>query len=123
MSKTLELSTLGKTWLLDLDGTLVEHNAYKLKGGDIWLAGAKEFLASIPQGDKIILLTSRTSEYRDVTVQFLKEHGIRYEAIIFDLPFGERILINDTKPSGLQTAVAVNTQRDVFCGTQVTSVL
>lgn len=123
MSETLELSTLGKTWLLDLDGTLVEHNAYKLKGRDVWLEGAKEFLASIAPDDKIILLTSRTSEYRDSTIRFLGEHGVRYDAIIFDLPFGERILINDKKPSGLQTAVAINTQRDVFCGTHFTSVL
>ena len=34
--------------------------------------------------------------------------------IIYELPYGERILINDQKPSGLKTSIAVNTERDVF---------
>jgi len=28
------------------------------------------------------------------------------------LPFGERILVNDKKPSGLKTAYAINKERD-----------
>jgi len=32
--------------------------------------------------------------------------------IIFGLPQGERILINDMKPSGLITAYAINKNRD-----------
>ena len=31
---------------------------------------------------------------------------------LFGLPAGERVLINDTKPSGLSTALAVNVVRD-----------
>ena len=34
--------------------------------------------------------------------------------IVYGLPYGERILINDRKPSGLPTAIAVNTDRDRF---------
>ena len=45
---------------------------------------------------------------------FLKK--IRYDHIIFDLPYGERILVNDIKPGGLQTSIAVNTQRDEWAG-------
>ena len=108
----LVLSPLGHTWVLDLDGTIVKHNGYKLDGEDSFLPGAKEFLNSIPEKDMVILLTSRTEEYREMTVQFLKDHLIRYDHIIFNAPYGERILINDAKPSGLKTGFVLNVPRD-----------
>lgn len=116
------LSNLPKLWLIDLDGTLVKHNGYK-EGKEELLPGAKEFINSIPASDKIIILTSRNNSLRETTENFLKENGIKYDLIIFDLPLGERILINDLKPSGLQTAYAINLERDkginikiVICG-------
>lgn len=112
--KGLVLSNLGHTWLLDLDGTVVKHNGYKFDGIDSFLEGAIEFLNSISQDDKIIFLTSRRVEYREATIDFLKENNIRYDHIIFDLPYGERILVNDDKPSGLHMSIAVNNQRDNF---------
>ena len=57
MEEKLILSTLPKTWIFDLDGTLVKHNGYKLDGADTLLAGAKEYLESIPEEDKIIIFT------------------------------------------------------------------
>lgn len=115
MPETIVLSPLPKTWILDLDGTLVKHNGYKLDGRDTLLSGAGEFLANIRPEDMVIILTSRTEEYRDLTEHFLKDNGIRYDHIIFNAPYGERILINDRKPSGLRMAVAVNTERDKAC--------
>ncbi len=32
MAEKLILSTLPKTWIFDLDGTLLRHNGYKLDG-------------------------------------------------------------------------------------------
>lgn len=55
----------------------------------------------------IILLISRKNDLKQKTEDFLNKHGVRYNAIIFNVPYGERILINDNKPSGLRTAVAV----------------
>jgi phosphoglycolate phosphatase-like HAD superfamily hydrolase len=112
MENRLTLSTLGHTWLLDLDGTIVKHNGYKIDGQDSLLDGAKEFLESIPKGDKIIFLTSRKIEYKEKTEEFLKENSIRYDEILFDLPYGERILLNDKKESGLVTGIAINKTRD-----------
>lgn len=114
MSEVIKVSPLNKTWVFDIDGTIVKHNGYKLDGHDTLLDGAKEFLGSIPDGDMIVFITSRTDEYRQLTTDFLDENGIRYDHIIFNAPYGERILINDRKPSGLQMSLAVNTQRDVF---------
>ncbi len=114
MSGKMILSTLPKTWIFDLDGTLLKHNGYKLEGKDTVLPGAKEYLTGLPDGDRVVILTSRTEEYREETLCFLRENGIRYDEILFGMPMGERILVNDRKPSGLDMAVAVNLDRDVF---------
>ena len=108
----LVLSPLGKTWLFDLDGTVVKHNGYKTDGRDTFLEGALEFLLSIPETDRIVFLTSRQERYIPETERFLREAGVRYDSIISGLPYGERILVNDAKPSGLKTSVAVDLVRD-----------
>lgn len=108
------VSPLGKTWIFDLDGTIVRHNGYKIDGKDSFLEGAEEFLKGISQSDKIIFLTSRTEQEKKITEDFLQEHQIRYDAILYGMPYGERILVNDKKTSGLRTAIAVNTDRDRF---------
>ncbi len=114
MGEVLTMSTLPKTWILDLDGTILKHNGYKIDGTDTVLAGAIEFLNSIPTEDYILILTSRTEEYREMTLAFLRENGIRYNEIIFNIPMGERIVVNDRKPSGIDMAYAINLDRDRF---------
>lgn len=104
-------SPLSKTWLIDIDGTILKHNGY-LHNGDEILDGVKEFYSKISQSDKIILLTSRKKEYIQELKKFLETNNFRYDSIISDLPHGERILINDTKDSGLKTAYAINKSRD-----------
>jgi len=108
----LTLSTLPKTWLFDVDGTIVKHNGH-LHGGDELLEGVKEFFAKISAQDKIILMTAREKKYEKQLISFLEKSGIRYDQIIFDLPHGERILVNDKKNSELETAYAINKDRDV----------
>ena len=114
MSETLHVSALGKTWLLDLDGTIVKHNGYKLDGHDTLLPGAKEFLDGLPAQDLVVFVTSRPQELAARTEAFLTAHALRYHAIVYGAPYGERILVNDRKPSGLATAIAVNPERDRF---------
>jgi len=107
----LKLSSLPKTWIFDLDGTILVHNGYK-NGGDRILPGVKEFFDKIPDSDHILILTARKEEVLESTIGFLKDNGIRYNNILADIPFGERILLNDMKDSGLKTAYAVNLKRD-----------
>ncbi len=114
MEEKLILSTLPKTWVFDLDGTLLKHNGYKIDGYDTVLDGAAEYLKKLPEMDKIVLFTSRTEEYRQMTIDFLKALEIRYDAILFNMPLGERIMVNDRKPSGLDMAFALNVDRDSF---------
>lgn len=110
---------MGHTWFLDLDGTIIKHNGYKIDGHDTFLEGAIDFLNAIPEGDMVVFITSRREEYREMTESFLRNSGIRYDYIIFNVPYGERILINDCKPSGLNTAIALQMERDRFNGIEV----
>jgi hypothetical protein len=114
---TIHISTLGHTWILDLDGTFFKHNGYKVDGCDKFLDGAESFLKNIPRTDMVIFITSRTDDVKESTVRFLHEHGIHYDSIIFNAPPGERILVNDNKPSGLKMSIGISTQRDVFMDT------
>lgn len=108
----LELSSLNKTWILDVDGTLVKHNGYLIDGYDTLLDGVKEFFEKISPEDKIVLLTARKAEYLENLKKFLKENDIRYDYLLTDMPMGERILVNDDKPSGLKCAYAINKKRN-----------
>jgi hypothetical protein len=111
MLSILNLSPLAKTWILDIDGTLVKHNGYK-HGDDILLDGVKEFFAALHPDDKVILLTAREAKYLEDMKKFFSVNDIRYDHLLCNMPFGERILVNDVKPSGLKTAYAVNKIRD-----------
>ena len=108
----LELSSLAKTWILDVDGTIVKHNGHKIDGFDTLLPGVKEFFENLSPQDKVVLLTAREGVYLEDLKNFLKKNNLRYDYLLCDMPVGERILVNDAKPSGLKTAFAVNKNRD-----------
>lgn len=107
-----EFSPLNKTWILDVDGTLVKHNGYKIDGYDTLLNGVKEFFEQLSPDDKVVLLTARKEKFLPALENFLKENNIRYDYLLTDMPAGERILVNDRKPSGLDMAFAINKDRD-----------
>ncbi len=107
-----EFSPLNKTWIIDVDGTIVKHNGYLIDGYDTLLDGVIDFFSSLSDDDKVILLTAREDKYLEDLKVFLKENQIRYDYLLSEMPVGERILINDRKPSGLNTAYAVNKKRD-----------
>ncbi len=106
-------SRLNKTWIFDLDGTLVIHNGYKC-GEDTLLPGIKDFFRNnITDTDYVLITTARHSEFKGIAEKCFLENQIRYNKIIYDMPNGERILINDIKPSGLKTAYSYNLDRDI----------
>ena len=109
----LKLSPLAHTWIFDVDGTIVKHNGFKIDGKDTLLEGVKEFFASLPKQDKVVFLTSRTTEQVEDLKTFLNENSIRYDVIIANMPMGERILINDDKPGGLTCCYSVRKKRDL----------
>ena len=118
MQSELKISTLVHTWIFDVDGTICVHNGYK-NGGDKILDGVREFFAQIPAEDKILILTSRPSSEKENLEKFMHANGLRYDQMIFDAPMGERILVNDNKPSGLKMAYAIDKPRDAALSCQI----
>lgn len=111
LNEKLVLSPLAHTWILDFDGTLVKHNGYK-SGEDEWLPGALDFLRGIPEQDFVLILTAREEQARERTESFITSAGVRFDMMLFQMPMGERILLNDTKPSGLKCAFVVAPARN-----------
>jgi len=107
---------LKKTWIFDLDGTLVLHRGYE-NGPDILLEGVADLFSRIPQEDMIVIITGRSETIKDITIKNLKDLGLRYDHIIFDAGAGARILVNDTKPSGYKTAHSFSVIRNLGINT------
>jgi hydroxymethylpyrimidine pyrophosphatase-like HAD family hydrolase len=99
------------TWFIDLDGTVIKHNGTMNQPEEL-LPGTKEFWNKIPASDVIVITTARQKIFAPRTLKFLEDNNLRYDYAIFDLPQGERIVLNDIKPQGLKTALAVNLDRD-----------
>ena len=72
LQNTIKLSPLAKTWILDLDGTILKHNGYKT-GEDSFLDGAEQFLKKIPENDMVVFITSRTSSEKNLQKIFLEK--------------------------------------------------
>ena len=102
---------LSHTWFIDLDGTILNHNGY-ITGEDSLLPGVKELWETIPADDYIIITTGREEKYKALSLKILDDNGLRYNHVIFNLPLGERIVVNDGKPKGLKTAIAWNVERN-----------
>lgn len=104
----------GRTWFIDIDGVIFEHNKYLKESSDIekTLPGINMLFNQIPEEDNIVLVTARDSIYREKTISSLNYNGIRFDYLLMNLPTGARILINDAKPDGTKTAFSYNISRD-----------
>lgn len=115
-----------KTLFLDIDGTLLEHPGTlsqillteqlqpRFLFGVEPLPGVREKLDQWnAQGHRIILTTGRPESMRAFTQQQLDRAGIFYDQLVMGITGGERVLINDRKPSGEDTARAINVDRNV----------
>jgi hypothetical protein len=116
-----------KTIFLDIDGCLIPHKG-TLTG--IWDAAknkinsigtfdhifVKENVKKISEwerkGHTIILVTGRKECMREDTENQLREYGIFYDRLIMGITGGQRVLINDMKPTGEPTALAFNLERN-----------
>jgi len=109
-----------KTIFCDIDGTLTEHPAssqdiskYNLEQEMRVLSGTREKLWEWDKkGYFIILTTGRKEGMRKSTIEQLKKAGIIYDQLIMGFGGGDRILINDRKLNGRDTAFAINLDRD-----------
>ena len=106
------------TLFIDLDGTLVYNSAQysRPKWGETdgilpnILASNRLFDSGKVQ---VIITTSRKENFREQTQKQLEKIGIKYHSIIFGLPHGRRIVINDYSPTNrFKSCDAINIRRD-----------
>lgn len=107
-----------KTIICDIDGTLVKHlppseSSKESATIEIIDGTIKKLMDWDIKGYNIILLTGRRKSMRSVTEKQLKNLGIFYDELIMGVGGGDRILINDKKPDGKETAFAINLDRNV----------
>lgn len=106
-----------KLILCDIDGTLIKHHTPDITTKpnytpEIIDGTIEKFNEWDKKGYQIILLTGRRESMREITEKQLNNLGIFYDKLIMGVGSGQRILINDTKPDGYETALAVNLKRD-----------
>ena len=111
------MDTRPKTIFCDIDGTLVTHNLPTRNTSPLKtlcaLEGTVEKLSEWDaKGYNIILTTGRRESMRKATEEQLAELGIFYDHLIMGIGGGDRIVINDCKPDGRQTAFAFNLERN-----------
>jgi len=104
-----------KTIFCDIDGTIIKH----IKPTDVYcsdhhlLTGTIErFLEWDKLGYTVILTTGRKESLRRMTETKLNNLGIIYDKLIMGLGGGDRILINDLKTDGRQTAWCITQERN-----------
>lgn len=107
-----------KTVFCDIDGVIFRHfiSMDKIKNInpiDDLLPGAKElFLEWNVKGYRIVLTTGRPESFREITQGQIMDAGLFYHDLIMNLPRGKRVVINDKKPDGQETAAAFNLERN-----------
>jgi hydroxymethylpyrimidine pyrophosphatase-like HAD family hydrolase len=109
-----------KTVICDIDGTLIEHRGAASRH----MSNSPKILPYVIdrleewdlKGYSIVLLTGRKESMRNKTEQQLEMCGIFYDQLIMGVGGGQRILINDLKPTDSDpnnpTAVAINLKRN-----------
>jgi hypothetical protein len=102
-----------ETVFVDLDGTLILFNLEPERVSDRIIMSTMRFLIKKKsEGAFIICTTARTYEH---TMLAIRNAGIPldfFDKILYDLPMGRRILVNDHKDGAADSAIAINLFRD-----------
>lgn len=113
----LQFDNLPKTIICDIDGCIFMHQGSLpnmiLNPAELCPNVKEQFDDWDKKAYKIILLTGRKESMRDVTEKQLRSFGLFWDHLIMGATRGERILVNDIKPScESNTATAINLIRN-----------
>lgn len=104
------------TIFLDIDGTILSHKgsltALMLEEPQILDGVLEKINQWEAAGFNIVMTTGRKESQRALTERQLEQLGIFYDQLIMGIGGGPRYLINDKKPNGSLTAVAINVDRN-----------
>jgi hypothetical protein len=105
------------TIFLDIDGVLVKHSSIHFPpyiGMSEGIDKNIEYITSLDLNKiEIILTTSRSEMYRDITEKQLQHLGIKYKQLIMGLQSNKRIIVNDYSSTNVYpNCIAVNLKRN-----------
>jgi hypothetical protein len=109
---------MNKTFFCDIDGTLLKHHGHSclhkaMMSPPEILPNVIETLDNWKYNEHcIILTTGRPESMRRITEEQLEKVGIFYDMLIMGLPHGERIVVNDNKPTLSETAIGITVERN-----------
>ena len=111
------MESRAKTIFCDIDGTLVKHRKpTEHTSEDVELEPLEGTVEKIQEWDKkgynIILTTGRRESIRGITEKQLAKVGIIYDKLIMGIGGGVRVVINDCKPDGEETAKSITVMRN-----------
>ena len=106
-----------KTLFIDIDGCIAKHqgnlSSMFLNEMEILPGSLEKLNEWNAKGYIIILTTGRRECLRKITEEQLLKHGLFFDQLIMGLSRGERVLINDIKPSNdMCVASAIQIKRD-----------
>jgi aminoglycoside phosphotransferase (APT) family kinase protein len=91
------------TIFCDIDGVLFKHSPHSTCDFDTNIVISEGDLQKLSQlqkeGHRIVLTSSRHTKYKDELIELLSKKNICYDDLVLDCNPGQRILINDRKPS------------------------
>jgi len=117
MEHNIDQATKNYTIFCDLDGTLWEQGdpteiakpGYQPK---IIHGTVEKIREWDSKGFKIILTTGRKESLRDVTIKQLSYAGVVYDQLVMGIGGGSRVLINDLRANGDQSAFVYQPARN-----------
>ena len=109
-----------KTIFIDIDGTILKHhenlNKMVTDTPEIIPGVVDKFLEWRKKDYYIVITTARVEGLRTITTKQLNDVGLFYDQMVMGLPSGPRVLINDMKPDGANTAEAFCIERNSGIG-------
>lgn len=119
--KYAPIATRPQTVIVDIDGVIFRQiglwpDIEKIDPQRDLLPGVRDkFLDWEAQGCRIIVMSGRADNYREITERQLRQAGIPYHYLIMAVGMGQRVLINNLKPEepDVPTAIAINLPIDV----------
>lgn len=104
------------TLFCDIDGTLIRHNNDPIfdasKAGEPIKENVEWLHARQREGYLVVLTTGRPESLRKMTEKMLLKSNINYDVLLMGIGRGPRYIINDQKPNGAATAIAINQPRN-----------
>ena len=120
MAKYEPIGNRPKTVIVDIDGVIFRQKGRwpdieKIHPKKDLLPKVREkFLEWDMKGCRIILMTGRADNFRQLTEEQLQKAGIPYHCLLMAVGMGQRVLINNLKSEQpeIPTAVAINLETD-----------